>query len=93
MKVVSKRIKSAFQACRPLSVGNTRTDGAAVYLFGNKIIERRSDGVYWTLAGWPTVTTRERVNAIAGAGVYPKGGVQMAGDKPVDAYDWYKAQA
>ena len=41
------------------------TNGKEVYLHGNKIAWRSSgNGLELTLAGWPTVTTRERLNAI-----------------------------
>jgi hypothetical protein len=65
MKKVTRRIAEAFKAGKRLTVGNTSTDGERVYLHGNLIVERQKDGkIYGTLAGWPTVTTRERLNGI-----------------------------
>lgn len=63
MTKTAKTIKAAFQDQRPCRVGNTRTDGNAVYLHGNKIVERRSDGIYVSNAGWFSSTTKERLNA------------------------------
>jgi len=52
--------------------GNTQvqiqSDGRAdVYLHGNHIASRDHHGLRWTLAGWNTVTTRSRINALARA--------------------------
>ncbi len=54
----------------PLNMGNTVSTGTELILFGNKI-------AYWTkgnyviirTAGWNSVTTRERLNAIPGVRV------------------------
>ena len=45
MRVVEKNIRAAFVNGVPFKSGNSYTDGQAVYLHGNKIIEKRSDGV------------------------------------------------
>lgn len=76
---VSKQIIIAFLNGTAKCVGNTFTDGNAIYLHGNKIIWKEGEAypVQYniTLAGWPTVTTRERINAFltaigAKAGVF-----------------------
>ena len=67
MRKVSKQIATAFVKGQKACISNTMTDGQAVYLHGNKIAERREDGVWMTLAGWGTLTTRERLNTIADA--------------------------
>lgn len=64
MRKVTEKIASAFRNGEKLTVSNTTTDGTAVWLHGNKIIERRPDGIYFTLAGWNTNVTRERINGI-----------------------------
>lgn len=64
MRKVTKQIAEAFFAQRALKVSNTHTDGQAVWLHGNKIAERRRDGVWISLAGWNTNTTRERLNGL-----------------------------
>jgi len=100
MRKVTQQIRDAFHARRSLALGNTFTDGQGVWLHGNKVIERREDGIYWTLAGWPTVTTRERVNGIAHAGVYQKDWEQCVTkidtdgaeyDAPIDPGEWIKS--
>ena len=64
MNQTSFQIADAFLNGRSKKVGNTITDGKAVYLFGNKIAEWRQDGLWITNCGWPTRTTKERLNAI-----------------------------
>jgi hypothetical protein len=74
MRNVTQKIKAAFDAGNSLKVGNTHTDGTAVYLHGNKIIERRAGEVWITNAGWSTNTTKERLNGITPARIYQKAG-------------------
>jgi hypothetical protein len=65
MRKVTQQIANAFAQGNKMTVGNTMTDGNAVFLHGNKIAERTNDGIIMTLAGWNTTTTRERLNGIA----------------------------
>lgn len=88
MKKITQQIKEAFNAGKPLSISNTRTDGQSVWLFGNKIIQRRPDGVYATLAGWNTPTTRERVNGITGAGFHQKNRLAYLNGTEVNPTEW-----
>jgi hypothetical protein len=90
MRKVSLKIGAKFHTGQKKSIGNTMTDGQAVYFHGNKIIERREDGIYFTLAGWPGATTRERINSIAGAGVYQKNYSQMRNGVEISANEWLK---
>ena len=67
MRQVSKQIKEAFENGSRKVCGNTTTDGKSVWLFGNKIITKDSKGnVYWTMCGWNSRTTRERLKSILG---------------------------
>lgn len=90
MRKVTETIKRAFESKKAVTCGNTYTDGKAVYLHGNKIIERRANGIFATLAGWNTPTTRERVNGITGAGFHQKNFEPLLNGEPVDANAWYK---
>jgi hypothetical protein len=65
MKKITETIANAFAQGRNKSLGNTATRDGAFYLHGNKIAEKREDGIYMSLAGWSTVTTRERLNGLA----------------------------
>ena len=62
MRKETKEIMTAFLAGKSMQKARTSTDGNAVFLHGHKIIERVPDGYNLTLAGWPTLTTRERLN-------------------------------
>jgi hypothetical protein len=65
MRKVTQKIAKAFAQGEPAASGNTTTDGNAIWLHGNRIAQREMDGTVWvTLAGWPTVTTRERINGL-----------------------------
>jgi hypothetical protein len=73
MRKESLKIARAFADGVAASAARTRTDGHAVYLHNNLIAQRDPDGSIWvTLAGWGTVTTRDRVNTLCrvlGSGV------------------------
>jgi hypothetical protein len=92
MRKVTEQISRAFHAGLPRKIGNTRTDGTSVWLNGNKIITKNLEtGDIWvTLAGWNTVTTRERINGIAGLGVYQQKGVPKVGQHEIETDRWYK---
>ena len=90
MRKVTKQIKQAFNQGTPLKVGNTRTDGQTVWLHGNAIVKRDPDGlVRWSLAGWNTPTTRERVNGIANADVCQFKFEPVLNGQIIDSSDWF----
>jgi len=64
MRQESKLIATAFIKRRSARAARTSTDGRVVYLHGNPIAWWEGDVLCLTLANWPTVTTRERLNAI-----------------------------
>ena len=64
MRKITAKIAKAFLAGDSLKIKNTETDGQSVWLHGNEIARRTAFGLEVSLAGWPTVTTRERVNGI-----------------------------
>jgi hypothetical protein len=72
MRLATERIMRAFRNRESLTLSNTRTDGTSVWLFGNKIIDRRSDGIWITNAGWNSNTTRERLNGLENVHVQQK---------------------
>jgi hypothetical protein len=72
MRKVTNQILSAFYNNESKTVANTKTDGRAIYLHGNKIAEKRSDGLYITNAGWQSNTTKERLNALQGVSIQQK---------------------
>ena len=66
MRKVTRNIVEAWARGESLTSGNTSTDGETIWLHGNAIVWKTidSDVIALTLAGWPTVTTRERLNGV-----------------------------
>lgn len=89
MRKESEKIALAFYERTPATAKRTATDGYRVTLHGNKIAWCNADGsLSLTLAGWPTVTTRERLNAICevfgyGRPFHQKRGQQYHNDTPI----------
>jgi len=65
MRKITKQIAEALANGKNKTIGNTATIDGKVYLHGNKIAEWKENGLYMSLAGWNTTTTRERLNGIA----------------------------
>lgn len=90
MRQVTQQIKQAFEQGKSLKVGNTETDGQTVWLHGNAIIKRDASGfVIWSLAGWNTPTTRERVNGIVNAGVSQVNFEPVLNGHIINPSDWF----
>ena len=90
MRKVTTQIKTAFEQGTSLKVGNTETDGKTVWLHGNAIVKRDPDGlVRWSLAGWNTPTTRERVNGIANANVFQFKFEPVLNGQVINSSDWF----
>ena len=90
MRKVTQQIKDAFEQGKPRKIQNTETDGKTVWLHGNAIVKRDPDGlVRWSLAGWNTPTTRERVNGIANAGVHQVKFEPILNGQVINPFDWF----
>ena len=87
--------------CNDNTVVRVAPDGARIVeLFGNKIFYINARGVvFFTLAGWNTVTTRARLNALLSQydiGITSRGGVPYLRGRvfvdalKLDAGAWYK---
>jgi len=73
-------------ACK---VSNTHTDGNVVYLFGKSIIKRDNGRVFIRTAGYPTRTTKDRLNCLDNVQVYTSRGYLYLNDKVwEDHEDW-----
>lgn len=88
----SGRVVDAFLAKKSIKGKRTHTDGESLYLHGNKIAWHNTDGsIHATMAGWSTVTTRERLNTLANRLGAPKfsqrKGTQYHGDKEIGSND------
>lgn len=75
---------SAFERGESVKVGNTYTDGKALYLHGNKIAEMRNGELWISNAGWSSNTTKERLNGLDGVSIYQKNYEWFLNDKPWD---------
>ena len=64
MRKETQKIMSAFLRGEKASAQRTNTDGNSVWLHGNEIVHRGDHNTWFTLAGWPTVTTRDRINGL-----------------------------
>ena len=64
MRQETQKIMSAFLRGEKASAQRTNTDGYSVWLHGNLIAERGKSKLWFTLADWPTVTTRDRINGL-----------------------------
>jgi hypothetical protein len=68
MRVETTKIIRAFMEQKPAKAKRTETCGHSIYLHGNRIAWRGKEGdIYMTLAGWDTVTTRDRLNGLCTA--------------------------
>lgn len=100
MRATEERVISAFIAGKPCTMGNTRTDGSQLFLFGNLIAEAfepmpliRHYRV--TMAGWGTTTTRSRLNALCqllkmyrGCGFYRREGQWYFNGREIGTREW-----
>lgn len=95
MRKVSQEAVWAFYAGRGFRSGNTAVevwhtesgDMVTLFLHGNAIARLggvRHDRLEVSLAGWPTATTRERLNAFDGVRVSQKAGAQYLNGKEWD---------
>lgn len=73
------------------AMGNTSTDGQRLSLHGNVIAEWRDDGLWVTNAGWPSVTTRERLNGLRGVNVTQRNTYQYLNDHKWNG-DWVRVE-
>ena len=66
MRKVTREIVESWARGESRTIGNTSTDGDTIFLHGNPIVWKTGDPdvIALTLAGWPTVTTRERLNGV-----------------------------
>lgn len=63
MRKITQAIKDAFEASKKLTIGNSKVVFDAIYLHGNRIAWKTDTGVGFSLCGWNTQTTRERLHA------------------------------
>lgn len=86
-KKVSGSATKAFLEKKPFKSKNTKSTGDELHLHGNKIAYHKEGKIHATMAGWPTSTTKERLNslsrAVGGEKFYTKGGKHYYGDREI----------
>lgn len=91
MRAETSKIVNAFVEGRCAHAARTMTDGVAIYLHGNRIAWKDGNRYYATLAGWPTNTTRDRLNGLARAlgvaGFHQANRKQYHGDTEIGSHD------
>ena len=87
----SRDLIKAFEEGKKGKSGNYASDGKALTLFNNRIAEHRQDGIYFTLAGWNTNTTKKAVNWLEGVQVHTKRGKLYNGENEISKNEWYLA--
>lgn len=65
MRKETEKVVTAFIEGRPAAAARTCTDGKVLLLHGNRIAWKVDGRYYASLCGWPTNTTRDRLNAVA----------------------------
>ena len=86
MRKVTKQVTTAFMQRTKKSVGNSHTDGETLFLHGNAIARHVGDdgkAIEVSFAGWPTVTTRERLNGLPNVGAWQSKKQQFLNGKPI----------
>ncbi len=72
-------------------IHNTKSDGQRLLYHGNTIAEHRSDGLWVTLAGFPTITTMHRLSALPGVDVTTIRTVVHLNGRPWDG-EWVRVK-
>lgn len=89
---VTKEIVRAFLDGENKKVSNSEVHAdcksVKMYLFGNLIAERVGERIRVTLAGYNTLTTRERLNGIPNCSATTKKGQAFINGKPVADDEW-----
>lgn len=64
MRKITSEIVNAFMRGDSKTMGNSSTDGDTLWLHNNAIAWRDGRNIVLTMAGWGSVTTRERLNGL-----------------------------
>lgn len=96
MRKITELAANAFQSNTKFSLSNTLVtiDDSEVKMFlhGNLIAKKSINGgtTQITLAGWGSVTTRERLNGLHGVRLCPRKGEQLLNGEVIDPSLWYE---
>ena len=87
MKKITQQAVKAFLNGKSRKIGNTEVEAQAggvtrLLLFGNLIALRQRGELYIQTAGWPSNTTKERLNALPGVSIGQYKGVWYLNGNP-----------
>lgn len=91
MRDISKNAANALFSGSSFKQSNTLVENGVLYLYGNQIAryDRQADKLFISLAGWPTLTTCERLNALDGVNINRKQGKVFLNGEEIDYSSWY----
>lgn len=95
MRETARKLVAAHLAGKPKTVGNSAVRDGVFTLHGNPIVRVEAGRVEVSLAGWPTVTTRSRINDILSGLRIDARVSQMAfsqyltGHGAIESREWY----
>ena len=96
MRKVTEQIIRAFESNKNITVSNSQvkadTKGTYMYLFGNLIAKKENNKLFITMAGYNTVTTRERLNGIKGVSLCQRNYTPYLNGKEISSYEWYEVE-
>lgn len=85
---ITTQAANALFANTTFKQSNTRVEGGALYLHGNKIAWIQNKKLYFCLCGYDTNTTCERLRGLD-LNIYHKRGRLMHGTQEINAHDIY----
>lgn len=92
-KITTEAVQAFLQG-KNYKNGNTKvsTKGSVVFLslHNNLIAYKDKNGLFISLAGWNTPTTRERLNGLPGVRVNQKNFIPFLNGKEINSREFYK---
>lgn len=87
-----REVAEAFENGYSMQSGNYFTDGKVYCLFGNRIAEKRDDGIYFSNCGYLTVTTSKALNFLKGVSYSCAGGKVTNQGIEIESDKFYKVR-
>lgn len=88
----ASQVIDLFECKKSAKSGNYESDGKSLFLFGNEIAQHREDGIYISLAGWNSNTTKKALNYLSGVDVSSRSGNIKLNGTLINSQDWFKVQ-
>jgi hypothetical protein len=85
-----EQIVEKFENGQNAKSGNYESSNGSLYLHGNEIAKIEDNQVFFTLAGWNSLTTKRALNDLNSVHIHTVRGTLMNFDKEIDSNTWYK---